>query len=656
MLKFGCAASVVLSLAFAPSAWAGFPKYETNPKVAALEDAVSQDPAVASTTFLVDSEKPNLVYMLPPPIQSQAGGSMITNMPMCLALKRDYLTTYQMPTDDPSEFADHVDDPYVSAFFAKSYVNTALRINFERNYREKINKLDQLAKDHQQELEDYERVKYQIQEVDKEIEAIEREIRQLRQAKNDALANITGTTVEERSKARDEAYERCDKLDDQIDLALAKADKLRDQRVDLRYDYSDAYSKWMPYERQYDDLKRSTDLGRESLALSTQIAKTSFDDSLKSLNRSAATGVAFASASYNVFGDALGRVRQAKSQNYLASGLDVEAMPLSNVSTSILIGGFNHGIQVSGPNVRDATSHMVQSVDLENAQPIGYPPQAVPSLFKDEHGKPLPILQRAFDLGLSTGTFNTAVTRGAYCTGKTEMDVELHHAQYEGHPLNFESPKYQSRERNNALYQTVALNYEYLVEGEPAEVSCEADIKSVINLFRDAGESRNFFTTRKWDKSTRNTVRNSGIKCTVKPGPDDTTVDPGALRERLAKREEDYSKAIVQEVLNTFGINLTWTAEMPASPELGQNPLDAKMNMPGICQNSFLGIPLGGRHHCQLTDVATKSIQALFGAASQASATKDARFEGKVKRSYSESTYRRLRGATAIELKVAMPE
>lgn len=619
------------------------PYYKTDDALKSMNaSAIASDPVLSGSAIFSDHVARNQLYISPSSKKTQTGSYQITATPACEILSNQYAITYMVPRESAEEWNDIARKGPVSGYFDFSYGNYIRHQTIIMEMAQIIEKIETSKSQHASEVEEYETAQAEYtfaldtqSEAKTQLDSYSLRLRSL----TDSVALIS--TPEGIVLLKDQIAAVQAEFNEQRPIlakAIAESNiKVNSARSRLA-SATGAYKAVIP-----DESKLMTRISVLNTLFETlqDSSKRVFTDNNLLLTTLETTGVGVASASFTIWGDEEARFRNVLSQtnpDYMVSRLPIYDVRLSPVQSN----SNSSSILSSDPKLTSALNNRNSLALVNNSTaPLSSGVADGLALFESSNKPVVPQISTL--TGSGTGTYQTLVSRGAYCTGNS---ARHYRSVTPENPLAGDPSItlmkvgiYQPRE-SNLLAQSVALSYKYNVKNDPINISCEMDIKKFTSFTSSKKSSGFLFWRKNRSKEDRTLIQESGINC---KNENNSFGQEGNERAQalLDEMQREVAAEYILQYAKSYEITTYKESEMP-------NPGAAAEKM-GTAMQALCGPNV----YCQVGSIILKNGNELFGSSSGASSGSDT-ITGTISRKYYEQSYTSLPGSAVIDLTVTL--
>jgi hypothetical protein len=599
--------------------------------------AIARDPLLKSAKILKDHAT-NVLYVAPASQKVQAGTFVATAPIECDRYRGLYELTFKMPANNQEARAmvDRLES--TGPYFDQLYGNYALFTDIIRKaYYAAVN-VEAWRAAHLTELEEVGALEIRIANLDAQIRLKDQQLeplnRELMQANLAMLRTPLGSP--ERAQAEAAYTAVYNRVIGSINTLEAEKLALNEQRLPLdleRQLLQNALDSSKPMD--YDEAMELASKARRAMNDLNSDAATAQSNLVSALDTVETKTVGFATASYTVWGEEQARlaaILAANNSPYAAQRLPIfnvnfiKSSPVSNSSSVVqnssaeqLIGGQNINKQVSTFGIRAPEANS------------SFQAGSFAQMFDRVNNKIVDVGIREKKVVDNSFTFNSLITQGLYCSGKSERDTSVvNWGMKNDLKATLTRTLIPAKRTHPVLSQSVKVKYDYYEKTDPIAVTCSLQIDKFESFARNAGSNRFLFWGKKWDHAERERVNNNGLYCNL-----DTNAQAGTPQVDSARTQEIY-QSLMQDLAADYILNFASDydviATQPVGPimnEGGQYAQSVGPAMTTLC---------GANVYCQIANVVFTALDELIEARSGKISREDTQ-RGTMTRSYSERSY-----------------
>lgn len=636
-------APVFLLLGTMSSQLLAMPSYNASSQLHTLRaDLLLNDPLLNSAEIFGDHIDPQTLYVSPANRKVQTGVFRLETAPACEILANQYALTYMVPSVPASEWSQAALKGPVSGYFDFSFGNYLRNHRIINELAIKIGEIEEMRAQNPEIISEYESAlsdyEFKLQERDKaqfEYDKFATRIKELTQV---LIAAGSDTQLMEAYRSEIVATrEEFSSSAPRLIRAIAEATSTLNLASSRLAAAKGSYSKAVPNEALL--LNRIAVLSTLFDSLQSS-SKRVFDDNNRILVTLETSGVGRAAASYSIWGDEVARLKSVAEQSnahYNVWKLPIYDVRVAPTQSSQVPSTVDSSQQLS-PILNNAASMTLVN---QTSSPLATGAESNSSSFS-RNGRP--IQTRIAILGNEGAmSFDNVVTRGAYCTGSSQRNVERSTVS----DANSMDSNYFSLQRGvykprvePVLSQSVALSYTYNLKNQPVDISCEMDIQKFSRWTSQKNSSGFLFWRLKKSGEERRWIQENGLVCShIK-----NDFGPGG-----SERAQEILDQMTQEIAAEFILQYAKSYEI-----LGYKEVD--LPNPGVAASKLgtaMGVLCGANVYCQVGSIVLKTGNELFGY-TKGSASGIESISGKISRNYREHAYTSLPGSAVIDLTVTL--
>ncbi|RYZ89536.1 MAG: hypothetical protein EOP04_06565 [Proteobacteria bacterium] len=619
------------------------PYYKTESGLTSLKAAaIASDPTLSGSAVFSDHIARNQLFISPSSKKTQTGNYEITAPPACEILSNQYYLTYMVPTEKVESWDEVALKGPVSGYFDSHYGNYIRHHTIIEEMAQGIIKIESYRMANPKIVEEYEAAEavhnFALASQLEAKTAFESYTLRLRSL-TDSAALIS--TPDGMALLKDQiAAVQAEFAENRPALAKAIAEsnvKVNNARTRFAA-AKGAYNAVVPDETKINNRIAVLNTLFDSLQTSS---KQVFTDNNVVLTQFETVGVGIARASFSIWGDEEARFRAIVSQTnpeYSVSRLPIYDIRLNPVQANTT----PSSITSSEPRIDAILNNGSSLALINNSSPtIGNSVEKGLPVFQSD-GKPVEPQVTVLS-GAGAGTYQTLVSRGAYCTGNSARQYRTATPENtlvsDAAITTMKVGVFQPRE-SNVLAQSVALSYTYNLKNDPISISCEMDIKKFSSYTSSKKSSGFLFWRKSRTNEDRALLQESGIFC--KNESNDFGGEALAKAEvMMDEMQREIGAEYILQYAKSYEVTTFKESEMP-------NPGAAAEKM-GTAMQALCGANV----YCQVGSIVLKNGNELFGSSSGSSSGSDS-ITGKISRKYYEHSYTSLPGSAVVDLTVTL--